>query len=130
MRKNKTVKQKRPVNLDLMSLKYPPMAIASILHRISGVILFLLFPGILYLLGMSLRSEASFEQTLSIIANPFIKLSLYAFSAALAFHLLAGIRHLIMDLGFGEGLSAGRRTAILVNILALGLIIFLGLWIW
>ncbi|AHE66103.1 succinate dehydrogenase, cytochrome b556 subunit [Legionella oakridgensis] len=124
------MKQKRPVNLDLTSLKYPPMAIVSILHRISGIILFLLFPMLLYLFSLSLTSPLTFQDMSRILANPYCKLLLWAFSSALIYHLLAGIRHLLMDMGFAEGLETGRRSAIIVIILAIILIIFLGIWIW
>ncbi|GGI88958.1 succinate dehydrogenase, cytochrome b556 subunit [Legionella impletisoli] len=124
------MKQKRPVNLDLMSLKYPPMAIASILHRLSGIVLFLLSPALLYLLSLSLHSRTSFEHMKHLIAAPFNKFLLWVFAAALAYHLLAGIRHMIMDLGFAEGLPTGRRTALLVILLAIFAMIILGIWIW
>ena len=120
----------RPVNLDLASLKYPPMAIASILHRLSGVTLFLLFPVLLYFLSHSLSSEQGFEQVKTWLMNPFCKLLVWAFTAALTYHLFAGIRHLLMDMGFGEGLNAGRKSATSVMVLAVVFIIFLGIWIW
>lgn len=122
--------KKRPVNLDLSTLKYPPMAIVSILHRISGVVLFLLFPIMLYLFSQSLHSDATFHQLQMTLANPYSKLLLWVFSGALMLHVLAGIRHVLMDIGFGEGLLAGRRSAISVMILAILSIIFLGIWIW
>ena len=122
--------KKRPVNLDLGSLKFPPMAIASVLHRISGVVLFILLPGVLFLFGKSMHSEKSFAQMKELLTHPCYKLILWAFGAALIYHVLAGIRHMIMDLGFGEHLCAGRRTAILVIALAVILTIFLGFWIW
>ncbi|KTC87929.1 MULTISPECIES: succinate dehydrogenase, cytochrome b556 subunit [Legionella] len=122
--------QKRPVNLDLGTIKFPAMAIASILHRISGLVLFLLLPFILYLLSMSLTSAVSFMQMQIVLQSPFYKLLLWAFSAALVYHLLAGIRHMIMDLGYGEEVKAGRQTAIWVITLAVILTIFLGIWIW
>ncbi|CEG55889.1 succinate dehydrogenase, cytochrome b556 subunit [Legionella fallonii] len=122
--------KKRPVNLDLSSLKFPPMAIASILHRISGIALFLLLPLMLFILGKSLQSEDLFIQTKSMLTSPYYKLGLWAFSAALIYHVLAGIRHLLMDMGYGEHLSAGRRSAILVIVLSVILTIFLGIWIW
>jgi succinate dehydrogenase / fumarate reductase cytochrome b subunit len=124
------VKQTRPVNLDLSSLKYPPMAIVSILHRMSGVILFLLFPWILYLLHLSLRSEATFQAMQIAIMGIGYKVLLWVFSAALLFHVLAGIRHITMDLGFAEGLCTARSTAIVVMVLAVISTIFLGIWIW
>ena len=122
--------KKRPVNLDLGSMEYPPMAIASILHRISGIILFILLPVMIFLLDQSVQSEETFNYIKLQLSEPGYKLILWAFSAALAYHLLAGIRHMIMDLGFGESLCAGRRSSILVIVLAVVSTIFLGIWIW
>lgn len=119
----------RPVNLDLGSLKYPPMAIASILHRISGVVLFLLLPLMLYFLSLSLQTAASFEQLQVTLASVYCKLLLWAFSAALIYHILAGIRHVLMDVGLGEQLSTARRSAMTVIILAVISTIGLGIWI-
>jgi succinate dehydrogenase / fumarate reductase cytochrome b subunit len=124
------VNDKRPVNLDLSSLKFPPMAIASILHRVSGVALFLLLPFILFLLGRSLHSAESFAQVQSQLREIPWQLILWAFGAALIYHLLAGIRHIIMDMGFGESLSTARATAVFVIVLAVIAAIFLGIWIW
>lgn len=122
--------KKRPVNLDLGSFKYPPMAIASILHRVSGVVLFLLLPIILFILAQLLQSEESFIHMTSSLAHSCYKMILWVFAAALIYHLLAGIRHLIMDMGFGEHLEAGRRSAVFVIVLAVLLSLFLGIWIW
>lgn len=122
--------KKRPVNLDLGSLKFPPMAIASILHRISGIVLFILLPVMIFLLGQSVQSEESFNQIQAMLAEPCYKFVLWSFCTALAYHILAGIRHMIMDLGFGEEVCTGKRTAILVIVLAIVLTILLGIWIW
>lgn len=122
--------KKRPVNLNLISFKYPPMAIASILHRISGVILFLLMPVMLFVLGQSLESESTFAHVKNLFGHPCYKVILWVFGAALIYHVLAGIRHLFMDMGFGEHLHAARRSAVLVIVLAVILSIFLGIWIW
>lgn len=122
--------KKRPINLDLGTLKFPPMAIASILHRISGVLLFLLLPLILYFLSLSLENAESFANLQTLLTNPFAKVVLWAFSAALVYHLLAGIRHLLMDLGIGEHLSEGRHTAIFVIGCSVVLTLLLGIWIW
>jgi len=124
------VNHKRPVNLDLGSLKYPPMAIASILHRISGLVLFLLLPLMLYFLSLSLHSAASFDDLHSMLKSPYYKLFVWAFSAAFGFHVMAGIRHVFMDMGFGEELVTARRSAIVVIGFAIILTIFLGFWIW
>lgn len=130
MRKKPIVNKKRPVNLDLSSMKFPPMAIASILHRVSGIVLFILLPVMLYILGQSLQSEDSFAEIKTMLTNSYYKLVLWAFGTAMIYHILAGLRHLIMDMGFGEHLSTGRRTSILVIILAVISTIFLGIWIW
>lgn len=122
--------KKRPVNLDLGSLKFPPMAIASILHRISGVLLFVLLPFMLYILQLSLQSASSFEAMILMLSSPFYKLVLWVFGSSLIYHILAGTRHLFMDMGFGEQLETGRRTSVLVIVLAVVFTIILGIWIW
>jgi len=124
------VNHQRPVNLDLGSLTYPPMAIASILHRISGIVLFLLLPFMLYMLQLSLKSSASYDELQSLVARPYGKLILWAFSSALIYHVIAGVRHMILDLGIGEALHAARRSAVAVIVLAVVAILSLGVWIW
>ena len=120
---------KRPVNLNLASLQYPPMAIVSILHRISGVVLFLLLPLMIYFLGLSLASELSFDELKTQFSQPIYKGLLWIFATAFTYHVIAGIRHLSLDLGFGEHLSASRNSAKAVLFLSIVSAIFLGLWI-
>ena len=120
----------RPVNLALNTMKFPPMAIASILHRVAGILLFLLLPLMLYFLSLSLGSAESFEQLKTMLVSPFHKLLMWVFSSAAIYHVLAGIRHILLDMGYGEHLAAGRRSAITVIVLAIILMIFLGIWIW
>jgi len=122
------MKHSRPVNLSLTSLRFPPMAIASILHRLSGILLFILLPIILYFWDCSLCSDVSFQSLLITLQQPLAKLVLWGFSAAFFYHLIAGIRHLCMDMGLGESLSAGRASAIIV--IGLGVLMFLGLGVW
>ncbi|MBA4696599.1 MAG: succinate dehydrogenase, cytochrome b556 subunit [Legionella sp.] len=124
------MKQERPINLDLSTFKYPPMAIASILHRISGCMLFLLMPVMLYFLSLSLHNADSFLNLRSMFHHPFPKLLLWGFTAALLYHLLAGTRHLVMNLGWGESLAAGRASAMFVMAATAVGIILLGIWIW
>lgn len=125
-----TVNCKRPVNLDLTTFKFPRMAIVSILHRISGVLLFVFLPFVLYLLHSSLKSQDSFLAIQQLLTNPFIKFMLWAVISAAGFHLIAGIRHLIMDFGYFESLSAGKASATMVFILAIAMVILTGVWIW
>lgn len=119
----------RPVHLNLTAMKFPPMAILSILHRISGVVLFLLLPLVLYLLHASLN-PAGFALVHVWIAMPFFKLAVWAWMSALALHWLAGIRHMVMDVGFAESLRAGRLSAYIIMALAGMVIVLLGVWLW
>lgn len=110
------MKSNRPVNLSLdqvlaVNLK-SPVAIASILHRISGVVVFLLIPVLLYVLQASLASPESFAALKqgflgSIVGGGLVFIAL----AGLLFHFVAGVKHLIMDFGVGETLEGGRSLA-------------------
>jgi succinate dehydrogenase / fumarate reductase cytochrome b subunit len=122
------VKAKRPVNLDLRTIHMPVAAVASITHRVSGVIVFLGIAGLLYLLDLSLASEADFNSLLSL--GPFVKFLVWGVLSALAYHTIAGVRHLFLDLGMGESKEGGPRTAVAVFIASAVLIVLLGAWIW
>lgn len=124
------VKQQRPINLDLSTFSYPPMAIASILHRISGIVMFLLLPLILYYLSLSLKSGHSFLQFQQMLQNPYVKSVLWIFTSASLYHAIAGIKHIVMDFGYGETLQAARIGAMLVVALGIILTIIVGFWIW
>jgi succinate dehydrogenase / fumarate reductase, cytochrome b subunit len=124
------VNDKRPVNLDLTTIKFPVPALASITHRIAGIALFVAIPILLWLLDRSLASPESFAQTKELLAAPLAKLVIWAILAAVLYHLVAGIKHLIMDWGIGETLEGGRRAAILGFVVAAVLIILAGVWVW
>lgn len=119
----------RPVNLELSTIKFPVTAIVSILHRISGVILLGGVLVLMWMLDASLASEESFESLSNLLAHPIAQFIIWGVLAALAYHLLAGIRHLVMDMNVGEGLEAGRWTARLVLAGSVLLIIAAGVWI-
>jgi len=120
----------RPVNLDLTTISLPVTAITSISHRISGIILFLAIPGLLYLLQLSLQSEQGFSHAVALLNYPILKLMTFGFLAALIYHLLAGLRHLIMDFGYGESIATAKKTATLLLITATISIILMGAWLW
>ena len=125
------MKSKRPVNLQLNTISFPPMAIASILHRISGVVLFILFPFVLYTLQLSLASPATFTQFQTMITTClWSKLILWAFGSALIYHMIAGVRHLLSDMDLGDTLPLARWTAYGAMGLSLILILFLGMLLW
>lgn len=121
---------KRPVNLDLMTIKFPVTAIASITHRITGVALFVALPILLWMADRSMASPESFADFKQLMTSPLLKLVVWAILAALSYHLVAGIRHLIMDAGIGETLEGGRRGARAVFAVTVVLVLLAGVWIW
>mgnify|MGYP003954094453 CR=1 FL=1 len=125
-----TTDKKRPVNLNLISFKFPPMALVSIAHRISGLLLFIFVPFLLWLLGSIHGSAAGFEQTGNFLSSGLMKLLAWVVMLSGIFHVLAGVRHLIMDMGMGEGLCAARASALIVMALFVLSIILTGVWLW
>ncbi|MCY4296036.1 MAG: succinate dehydrogenase, cytochrome b556 subunit [Gammaproteobacteria bacterium] len=124
------MKSERPVNLNLFSIKWPVTALVSISHRVTGVLLFLATAALLYLLDLSLASEAGFGEAAAILATPGARLLGWLAFAALLVHLIAGCRHLLMDLGIGESLRGGRAGAIAVIALSAAGAAAAGLWLW
>jgi len=125
-----TVNSKRPVNLDLATIKFPVPAIASILHRITGVALFVGVGLLLWGLDLSLTSKESFESLKECLDGVFVKLVLWAILSGLIYHFIAGCKHLLMDMGFAETLEGGRFAAITVLVLSVVLILVTGVWLW
>ena len=124
------MKQKRPVNLDFSTFKLPLPALTSIAHRISGAFLFFGVTLLLYLFDLSLNSAEDFSRVTALFASMPMKFLTWLVVAALVYHLIAGIKHLIMDLGIGETLEGGRRGAVIVIVLAVLGILLAGVWIW
>jgi succinate dehydrogenase / fumarate reductase cytochrome b subunit len=120
------VKKGRPVNLDLTTISLPITAYVSILHRISGVVMLGGVLILLWILDFSLASESSFNRLKTTLANPLIIVVVWGVLAALAYHTVAGLRHLLMDIGIGETLEGGRAGAKLVIALAALLMIAIG----
>lgn len=120
----------RPRNLDFRTLKLPLPAITSILHRISGAFLFLGIAVLLYLLDTSLESAAGFQQVTQWLDNFIVKLLCWVVLAALIYHLFAGIKHLLMDMGIGETFSGGLLGAKLVIVFSAIAIFAAGVWLW
>lgn len=127
---HRKVNNKRPVNLDLTTIKLPITAIVSILHRASGILVFLLIPFLLGWLAHSLKSPESFAALQTCLSHPLTKLFVFVFFAGLIYHLVAGVRHLLMDLGIGEGKQSGKCGARLVMVVSAIVVICLGVWLW
>ena len=106
--------QFRNINItQIVGYRLPLAGIISILHRISGLLMFLLLPFILFMLDKSLVSESSFEYFKGFTSNWFVKLVILALSWAYLHHFCAGIRHLVMDTGQAFELKVNKNFAIL-----------------
>jgi succinate dehydrogenase / fumarate reductase cytochrome b subunit len=124
------VNTKRPVNLDLGKFHFPLPSIISILHRITGVILFVGLAFLLYWLDLSLNSEEGFQRVSDLLDGFIAWLILWGISAGLIFHFVAGIRHLLMDMGIGETLEGGRLSSKITIGVSIALILLTGIWLW
>ncbi len=120
----------RPVNLNLMTIRQPVTAVVSILHRLSGVILFLCIPLLLWLFSASLNSPDSYAYVHGWLSKIAVKLMIWIVLSSLIYHIFAGIRHFVMDFGWGESLNSGKMGAWLVMMLSLLFAVFLGIWLW
>ena len=122
--------KKRPVNLDLGTIKLPITSYVSILHRVSGVIMFFTLAVFLWMLDISLASEQSFNDLAAMFASPICQFIIWGSLAALAYHAVAGIRHMIMDFGVGEdSFASGRNSAWAAMIVAALVIALITWWI-
>lgn len=127
----KNVKKQRPVNLDLRTIRFPITAIASILHRVSGVITFVAIGILLWLLGTSLSSPEGFLVASAIMSSFFVKFIIWGTLTALAYHAIGGIRHMLMDTGYlDETLEAGKRSATFSFIITVVLSFLAGVLVW
>ena len=112
----------RNIRVDqLANYRLPLAGVISILHRISGALLFLLLPFILYLLDRSLASEISFGRFKSLTSNFLIKLIVLAIVWSYLHHLIAGVRHLFMDMHYGLDKDQARNSSIAVFAISLPL---------
>jgi len=124
------VNKKRPVNLDISTIKLPITAYVSILHRMSGIFLFAGMAFLLWMLDSSLDSQESFAAVRDVTANPICQFVLWAVLSGLAYHMVMGIRHLIMDFGVGESLKGGQLGAKIALVIAIVSIALIGVWVW
>lgn len=118
---------------DLPSYRLPAAGWVSILHRISGALMFLLLPFIVWLFDKSVSSEISFAKFKSalnlgigIYPGWFIRLTLLALIWAYLHHLIAGLRHLYMDATHSVDKAFSHRSAVVTLALSLGLTVLLG----
>lgn len=128
--RDELVVQQRPVFLNLFQIRFPLTAIVSIIHRVSGILLFLFIPLILSILQMSLISLESFDHLQEIFSHPFAKISILLVLSAVVYHTIAGFRHIIMDFGIGDSKRTAKISSTIVIILSVLIITWLGIRIW
>ncbi len=125
------MKDTRPVNLDIKTIQLPITAYVSILHRISGVAIFVGMAILLCLLDCSLDSAQGFADTKELLTdNLLAKIVVWLIVSGLIYHTAAGVKHLVMDLGIGETLEGGQLGAKTVVGVSIVLILLAGVWIW
>ena len=124
------MKKQRPVNLDLTTIKMHPAANASILHRVSGVIMVFAIGILLLTLSTSLSSAEGFAQIQDYLSGFFFTFIIFGCLSALTYHVLAGVRHLFMDLGHFEELASGNTSAKFIMIVWLAVSAVIGVWLW
>lgn len=124
------MKDNRPVNLDIGTIRLPVTAYASISHRISGVILVVAAFLMLWALDTSLASAEGFAAVSDILSSTLARLITWAILVALLYHSLAGVRHLVMDCGIGESLEGGILGARIVFALTAAGAALLGVALW
>ncbi len=123
-----TSKPRRFTNIHVTQIvryRLPAAGIVSILHRISGALMFVLLPFVLYLFDKSITSEISFEYLKGYASHPLVKLAILAVVWGYLQHFCAGIRHLIMDLHIGlskEEAAKSAKSVLVVSVVLTALV--------
>ena len=122
----------RPINVgigDLLSFRWPITAISSITHRVAGVVLFIGVAFMLYALDLSLSSEQGFISLKEMMISPLGKVITWGLLSALGYHFVAGIKHLLMDMGVGETLEGAQFAAKTTLFFSAVLIALAAIWV-
>jgi len=117
----------------IVRYRLPPAGVVSILHRVSGALMFLLLPFIVWLMDVSLTSEVSYERFtaaftagIGVVPGWFVKLVVLGLIWAYLHHFIAGVRHLWMDATHSVTKEQGHSTAIVTLVLSVLLTVALG----
>lgn len=121
---------KRPKHLNLLKIKLPLPGVVSILHRVSGALLFAVIPLFLGMFQLTLASAETYENVRQGLASPLVKLVLIGLVWGFFHHFFAGLRYLAMDMDYGLDLDKTRRSSKLVMVFSLGLTVLIGGWLW
>ena len=126
----KDMNKTRPKHLALHKIKLPLAGYVSILHRVSGAILFLALPLLLAMLDQSLRSIETFTNLAEYLDHALVKFALIGMLWAFLHHFFAGLRYLAIDLHLLHGLSGARASSRWVLAVSLALTVVLGVKLW
>ncbi len=121
---------KRPKNLNLLTIRLPINALVSILHRVSGMGLFVLLPLVLLALHYSFASEADYLRVLTAMNFWLVKLIVIGFAWAFFHHFYAGLRHLAQDLHWMHGLHQARYSSRVLMALVVLSVLYFSYLIW
>ena len=124
------MKKQRPVNLQLNTISFPPAAITSILHRITGVALFVALLFVIWAWACSVSSPEGFQLVQQQMNGWLGKIIAIGTISALTYHILGGVRHLIMDMGVWEELESGNNSAKAIIGIWIILTIVVGVLLW
>jgi succinate dehydrogenase / fumarate reductase, cytochrome b subunit len=122
--------KQRPKHLALHQIKLPLSGIVSILHRVSGLLLFIALPLLLLMLQYSLASIETYTQLMTVLANPLLKLMLLGLLWAFLHHFCAGLRYLAIDVHYVRNLAQSRNSSKVVMAVSLVLTVLLGMQLW
>jgi len=122
--------KQRPVFLNLIKIRLPVTGVVSILHRITGILMALSIPLLIYLFDLSLRSPQGFAEAQQLLQTPLLKLILTGGAWALGHHLIAGVRFLLIDLDIGVEKLRARQTAWLTQVSTVLILLIAIMVIW
>lgn len=126
-----SVAKPRPKYLNLAAIRLPLPALVSILHRVSGALLFAVgIPSILWFVQRSLASADGYDAVMRPLASPLGKLAVLILAWSYLYHLLAGLRHLALDLHVGIDLESARMSSAVVLVLSALLALVVAVRVW
>jgi succinate dehydrogenase / fumarate reductase cytochrome b subunit len=122
--------KQRPKHLALHQIKLPLPGIVSILHRVSGLLLFFALPLLLLMLQYSLSSIETYTQLIGVLGHPLVKIMLVGLLWAFLHHFCAGLRYLAIDLHLVRDLAQARTSSKVVLLVSLSLTVLAGVKLW
>lgn len=107
------------IYLNLFLIDFPITALTSIVHRISGILLFIGMPFFLYFFYLSIESESSFKISQTLLSLIYIKILFKIFFCSFIYHFLYGLKHIVIDVGYFDGKESARKFSIITLLITL-----------